>query len=117
MIGRRRKKVGPADHVDAPAAGAPVADDTMSRLAMLPAPVPVQRAAPIPPLSSAAGTSALDASARRDGAVDSAHTEPAHDLAVGAGDGTQARPGWYPDPADEADHRWWDGTKWTTHLS
>lgn len=22
------------------------------------------------------------------------------------------RPGWYPDPADRADERWWDGTAW-----
>ncbi|WP_082544716.1 MULTISPECIES: DUF2510 domain-containing protein [unclassified Rhodococcus (in: high G+C Gram-positive bacteria)] len=22
--------------------------------------------------------------------------------------------GWYPDPAGEAQHRWWDGTQWTS---
>lgn len=28
------------------------------------------------------------------------------------------RPGWYPDPAGTADHyRWWDGDRWTDHLS
>lgn len=35
---------------------------------------------------------------------------------VGAGDGTQARPGWYPDPAGEKSYRWWDGTQWTLHV-
>lgn len=28
--------------------------------------------------------------------------------------GTQLGPGWYADPADKADLRWWDGTRWTT---
>ena len=114
MIGRRKKKAGAAEHEDVPAAVAPVADDSTSRLAQLPPPVPVQRVAPIPPLSSVGGTSPLDATARHtDGS-----SEPAVDqLLVGAGDGTQARPGWYPDPAGEADHRWWDGGKWTDHIS
>jgi hypothetical protein len=26
---------------------------------------------------------------------------------------TQITPGWYPDPAGEADQRWWDGRQWT----
>lgn len=36
---------------------------------------------------------------------------------------TTPRPGWYPDPADDADDpelggfRWWDGTSWTDHLA
>ncbi len=118
MIGRRKKKAGPAEYQETSTAVAPAADDTVSRLAQLPAPVPVQRAAPIPPLSSAGGTSALDAAARRS---DGDTSEPATDQllaeSIGAGDGTQARPGWYPDPAGDADHRWWDGTKWTEHLS
>ncbi len=117
MIGRRRKKAGPAEDQDVSTAAAPVVDDTTSRLAHLPPPVPVQRAAPIPPLSSAGGTSALDASAQRDAADAAAASDVAQLEAVGAGDGTQARPGWYPDPAGEADHRWWDGGKWTDHLS
>ena len=113
MIGRRKKKDGSAESDAVSAASAPLADDTMSRLAQLPPPVPVQRAAPIPPLSSAGGTSALDASAQRDAAAaDQLLVE-----SIGAGDGTQARPGWYPDPAGEADHRWWDGGKWTAHVS
>ena len=117
MIGRRRNKALPAEYEEVATAAAPVADDTTSRLAQLPQPVPVQRAAPIPPLSSAGGTSALDAAARHaDGSSELAADQLLID-AVGAGDGTQARPGWYPDPAAEADHRWWDGTKWTEHLS
>ena len=117
MIGRRKKKAGPAEHQEVATAAAPVADDTTSRLAQLPPPVPVQRAAPIPPLSSVGGTSALDATARHsDGSPEPAADQLLVD-AVGAGDGTQARPGWYPDPAGEADHRWWDGGKWTGHVS
>jgi hypothetical protein len=26
-------------------------------------------------------------------------------------------PGWYPDPAGQHDHRYWDGTAWTEHVS
>lgn len=26
-------------------------------------------------------------------------------------------PGWYPDPRDATQMRWWDGTTWTTHVS
>jgi hypothetical protein len=26
-------------------------------------------------------------------------------------------PGWYPDPADRFDHRYWDGRQWTEHVS
>lgn len=25
-------------------------------------------------------------------------------------------PGWYPDPWQQAPHRWWDGTTWTSHT-
>ncbi len=28
-----------------------------------------------------------------------------------------AAPGWYPDPAGSASHRYWDGTRWTDALS
>jgi len=28
-----------------------------------------------------------------------------------------SNPGWYPDPGDATRMRWWDGTKWTTHVS
>ena len=29
-------------------------------------------------------------------------------------DGAAPQPaGWYPDPAGQADRRWWDGTRWT----
>ncbi len=35
----------------------------------------------------------------------------------GEGIAPQAVPaGWYPDPADPAGKRWWDGTKWTTDV-
>jgi len=27
------------------------------------------------------------------------------------------RPGWYADPGDQFDHRYWDGTGWTEHVS
>jgi Protein of unknown function (DUF2510) len=32
---------------------------------------------------------------------------------------TTPRPGWYPDPADDAGpgYRWWDGGAWTDHLA
>jgi hypothetical protein len=34
---------------------------------------------------------------------------------------TTPRPGWYPDPADDATsevgYRWWDGTTWTDHTA
>lgn len=32
---------------------------------------------------------------------------------------TTPRPGWYPDPADDADDgfRWWDGSAWTDHTA
>ena len=34
---------------------------------------------------------------------------------------TTPRPGWYPDPADDAPadagYRWWDGTTWTQRSS
>ena len=117
MIGQRKKKAGSAEYEGVSSAVSPVADDTTSRLAHLPPPVPVQRAAPIPPLSSVGGTSALDAAARHsDGSPEMAADHLLVE-AVGAGDGTQARPGWYPDPAGEADHRWWDGGKWTDHVS
>lgn len=26
-------------------------------------------------------------------------------------------PGWYPDPGDRHDHRWWDGSDWSHHVS
>lgn len=29
---------------------------------------------------------------------------------------TNPPPGWYTDPVAEADHRWWDGTTWTTQT-
>lgn len=29
---------------------------------------------------------------------------------------TNPAPGWYTDPAGEADHRWWDGNAWTTQT-
>jgi len=25
-------------------------------------------------------------------------------------------PGWYPDPWQQAPHRWWDGSTWTSHT-
>ena len=27
-----------------------------------------------------------------------------------------ARGQWYADPFEKADERWWDGTKWTSHV-
>ena len=29
----------------------------------------------------------------------------------------RAGPGWYPDPTARFDHRYWDGTMWTDHVS
>jgi hypothetical protein len=28
-----------------------------------------------------------------------------------------APPGWYPDPTDDFERRWWDGDAWTEHVS
>lgn len=33
------------------------------------------------------------------------------------GDELPPPPGWYPDPTDRQDHRWWDGAAWTDHAS
>jgi hypothetical protein len=30
---------------------------------------------------------------------------------------TTAPPGWYPDPFGRHDHRWWEGTHWTSHVA
>ncbi len=30
---------------------------------------------------------------------------------------TSSAPGWYPDPAGQHQHRWYDGTQWTDHVS
>ncbi|MDN5760792.1 MAG: DUF2510 domain-containing protein [Microlunatus sp.] len=30
---------------------------------------------------------------------------------------TTPRPGWYPDPAEDAGYRWWDGTAWTEETA
>ncbi len=30
---------------------------------------------------------------------------------------SSAGPGWYPDPLARFDHRYWDGTAWTDHVS
>lgn len=30
---------------------------------------------------------------------------------------TTPRPGWYPDPADDAGYRWWDGESWTDETA
>lgn len=73
-------------------------------LSILPHPQPAQMAAPIPALDAVVDTSMGHKNA----------TEA--DDSVGAGDGSQARPGWYPDPANEKPYRWWDGTGWTTHV-
>ena len=38
-----------------------------------------------------------------------------------SGDGSQGdtryRPGWYPDPHNAAQLRWWDGVRWTEHVA
>ena len=31
-------------------------------------------------------------------------------------DGAQAPEGWYPDPLDDTEQRWWDGEAWTGHT-
>src|SRR5688500_18577135 len=30
---------------------------------------------------------------------------------------TEHPPGWHPDPRGRHEHRYWDGTKWTDHVS
>lgn len=79
------------------------------QLSHLPPPAPTERAAPIPPLSSAEGSSPLLAQG--------AAGEQTEGRVLGGGDGSQARPGWYPDPQRDEGHRWWDGKGWTDHLS
>ena len=32
------------------------------------------------------------------------------------GDGTNRAPGWYPDPTNGKQDRWWDGTQWTDQV-
>jgi hypothetical protein len=32
------------------------------------------------------------------------------------GDAKRDRPGWYPDPWQQASLRWWAGRAWTQHL-
>jgi hypothetical protein len=34
-----------------------------------------------------------------------------------AGPASAAAPGWYPDPHGQAAHRWFDGSRWTGHVS
>ncbi|MFT7474129.1 MAG: hypothetical protein ACI81L_001050 [Verrucomicrobiales bacterium] len=29
----------------------------------------------------------------------------------------QHSPAWYPDPLGQHEHRWYDGTQWTDHVS
>ncbi|UVJ38717.1 DUF2510 domain-containing protein [Arthrobacter sp. CJ23] len=31
--------------------------------------------------------------------------------------GSTTPPGWYPDPSDPRQMRWWDGARWTAHLA
>ena len=31
--------------------------------------------------------------------------------------GTPSRPGWYADPWNRSQWRWWDGLTWTMHVS
>lgn len=89
-----------------PQPSAPVVHDGSALdLTRLAPPVPNDMAAPIPSLGVSIDTS-LGHSA----------SEYNEDVVVGAGDGSQARPGWYPDPAGEKSYRWWDGTGWTTHV-
>jgi hypothetical protein len=105
VLASRRKRSAVVAVPAAPVAQAPTAP-TNASLGDLPPPAPTERAAPIPPLSSAEGSSALLATGEVPEVVD-----------MGGGDGTQARPGWYPDPQRGEGHRWWDGKGWTEHLS
>ena len=35
---------------------------------------------------------------------------------TGGPDGSAAPEGWYADPVDDSEQRWWDGAAWTTHV-
>lgn len=98
-FGRRRRGSGDkAPEQQAPAlAPQQVTTPPVVDLSTLPPPHPADMAAPIPPLQGDA-TAATVA------------------VPIGGGDGTQPRPGWYPDPAGEKPYRWWDGNAWTYHA-
>jgi hypothetical protein len=58
-------------------------------------------------------------------ALDARRAESAHRIPDNAAEATEwggttgagGGPGWYPDPGGAFDHRYWDGTAWTEHVS
>lgn len=58
-----------------------------------------------------------DAIAAAYGATAVAGPAPTSAPAVPAAPAPAPPPGWHPDPAGRHDHRWWDGTTWTDHVS
>ena len=86
----------------------------------LPPPTPTERAAPLPPLAGGTPLS-TDRSAADIEADERRAFTPSESSAGKFFKGPTAtlhpKAGWYPDPEDETRHRWWEGQRWTDHVS
>ncbi len=84
------------------------ADEMTAELATPPAPSDA--------VAAAYGAATATATATATAAI--ADTGPVPEVApVGAAPASTPPPGWHPDPTGRHDHRWWDGSTWTDHVS